>query len=513
LNIWWKTQKELAHSRRAERLKNINHSLEKINRHRENEEKKYKKEIERLSCRLLAAKEEADFGNDGYMREELDKSIAEYDQDIKLQRQRWQDKRNSIDLKISDLKKEKHQLMKSEESEVKYHSSVVEVLSESSKVASKDVETTAKVQHLEDTVSESIGVLPNEVCVGSCKNEGGERKGEIVKVIVGTTQESGGNSEHVATGGVTGSNNVGSFGFVKHIIEQNSCSANRCESVSLNRIESSDLAAASAEVGASNMFDEQKSQVIDLCNDPDELIPGCSSCGGLVEKLNDVYSTRKTMNFRRYGPWRVLRDRRFSTVKKSVISSSTRRKTKDELYGHWREFCEKRFSQAKRCASIQFVSFHVMYTLKLLKGRYQVRSPVSNGGAPSGKERSSGANSGKTGGPQPDDTERVDSDWFGFHGYRTKGFPQTGQPPGEVCDIVQSNCFVNWTKGYAQTGQPPGKVTVQVLMKGRRKYPAIVRIRLETPRMDRVVTLDGDDNEDIRPFRGYVALQCWNTQC
>jgi hypothetical protein len=97
--------------------------LEQINRHRENEEKKYKKEMERLSCRLLEAKEEADSENYGYMREESDKSIAEYDQNIKLHRKRWQNKKKSIDSKIFDLGKERQQLMKlenSEESEVKY---------------------------------------------------------------------------------------------------------------------------------------------------------------------------------------------------------------------------------------------------------------------------------------------------------------------------------------------------------------------------------------------------------
>jgi hypothetical protein len=98
-----------------DRLLYVNSGLQQMYKRRDIEEKKYKKEMERLSSMMAEARYEADSETDALVRDELDKSIAEYDQDLKLQEKRWHDKRNSMDVKIHDLEKEREHLTKERE--------------------------------------------------------------------------------------------------------------------------------------------------------------------------------------------------------------------------------------------------------------------------------------------------------------------------------------------------------------------------------------------------------------
>jgi hypothetical protein len=47
----------------------------------------------------------------------------------------------------------------------------------------------------------------------------------------------------------------------------------------------------------------------------------------------------------------------------------------------------------------------------------------------------------KKGNPHIDHPQGVEVDviWHGFHGYRTHGYPQTGQPPGVETDDAQND--------------------------------------------------------------------------
>jgi hypothetical protein len=257
-------------------------------------------------------------------------------------------------------------------------------------VAFEQVNLTGKAQGMENAITESMGQVPEKSCVESCTGEGEERKHKDLA-------EHENKSKDIAEGGATGlnfecSSNVASSGrgSVSHVIE-------------------SVLPSSTGFVEETGVSVSERSEKLD----PEELIPGscsgCSSCTGVLEESSDAHSARKTMNFRRYGPWRVLRDIRFSTLKRfsrlkrKITSCGTRGKRCDKPCGHWRELCDKRFIKGSKCALGEFDS-RVRCARKLEKGRYQLRNGrlsnrkenKSTGTTPRGERTHHGQNVRKT---------------------------------------------------------------------------------------------------------------------
>jgi flagellar hook-basal body complex protein FliE len=76
----------------------------------------------------------------------------------------------------------------------------------------------------------------------------------------------------------------------------------------------------SACAGESAIENEYESTMIQPCNCPEQWISGCIYGTSSVKKSNDVHRTKKQMNFKCYGQWRVSYDKRFKAVKKGAKS-------------------------------------------------------------------------------------------------------------------------------------------------------------------------------------------------